>query len=409
VANSMLDGILAMVTPEMKQALAARLGESPQSVETGLGTAAAATLSGLASKVGDTNFLSQIVNMVSGSSGQNILGSLSSLASTGPNGGVGEMVNKFLPMVFGGNQSLVTDLLTQKAGISSASASGLLKTAVPLLLGYLARLHAGGSLNMGSLSSMLSAEAPNLSKYIPAGFLSGMPTLRSVPVTRTPVVPPEPTGIGKGALWLVAIGILGAILLSWLVYRALDASKSAVEPQNTAVKPAVADTVAKVSDTTNAAWAALGDFFKVKLPDGTVLNVPQLGVENKLLKFIQDPGQPVSKDQWFDFDRLLFDTGSATLQPASQEQLQNVAAILKAYPNVKLKIGGYTDNTGDKAANQKLSEARAENVKDALVKLGVDPARLEAQGYGEEHPVADNSTEEGKQKNRRISMRVTAK
>ncbi len=79
MANSILDGVMAMVTPEMKQALAARLGESSQGIETGLGTAAAATLGGLASKVGDTNFLSQIINMVSGSSGQNILGSLSSL------------------------------------------------------------------------------------------------------------------------------------------------------------------------------------------------------------------------------------------------------------------------------------------------------------------------------------------
>lgn len=401
----MLDGILAMVTPEMKQSLAARLGVSPQSLDTGLGTATAATLGGLASKVGDANFLSQIMSMVSGSSGQNILGSLGSLASTGPSGGVGDLVNRFLPMVFGGNQNQVTDLLSQKAGISSASATGLLKAAIPLILGYLAKLHAAGTLSHGSLSGLLNAEAPNLGKYIPAGFLGGMPaSFKSVPAAAGRVVEEKS---GKSAGWLVALGILGALLLSWLVYRALDNNKVSVD--TSAVKPAVANAVSTASNTANAAWAALGDFFKVKLPDGTELNVPQLGVENKLLKFIQDPAEPVSKDVWFDFDRLLFDTGSATLQPASQEQLQNIAQILKAYPNVKLKIGGYTDNTGDKAANQKLSEARAENVKDALVKLGVDPARLEAQGYGEDHPVADNATEEGKQKNRRISMRVTAK
>jgi outer membrane protein OmpA-like peptidoglycan-associated protein len=82
---------------------------------------------------------------------------------------------------------------------------------------------------------------------------------------------------------------------------------------------------------------------------------------------------------------------------------------LKAYPNVKIKIGGYTDNTGDSAANLKLSQDRADNVKAELIQLGVAPNRVEAQGYGEEHPVADNSTEEGRQKNRRISMRVTQK
>jgi K(+)-stimulated pyrophosphate-energized sodium pump len=72
-------------------------------------------------------------------------------------------------------------------------------------------------------------------------------------------------------------------------------------------------------------------------------------------------------------------------------------------------LGGYTDNTGDAAANLHLSDQRAKNVMAELVKLGVDPSRLEAQGYGDEHPVADNNTEEGRQLNRRISLRVTAK
>jgi outer membrane protein OmpA-like peptidoglycan-associated protein len=117
----------------------------------------------------------------------------------------------------------------------------------------------------------------------------------------------------------------------------------------------------------------------------------------------------VDKTTWFDFDRLTFDTGKATLQVSSAEQLQNIAAILKAYPNVKIKIGGYTDNTGSKKANLRLSQDRATNVMQELVQRGVDRSQLEAEGYGEQHPVAENSTAEGRQKNRRISLRVTAK
>jgi outer membrane protein OmpA-like peptidoglycan-associated protein len=137
------------------------------------------------------------------------------------------------------------------------------------------------------------------------------------------------------------------------------------------------------------------------------LNIPWNGVEARLLAFIQDPSKGVEPATWFDFDRLLFNTDSVTLRPESQEQLGNIAAILKAYPNVHIKIGGYTDNTGDPQSNLNLSQERANGVRAELVALGISPDRLEAQGYGEQFPVADNSTAEGRAKNRRVSMRVT--
>jgi len=153
----------------------------------------------------------------------------------------------------------------------------------------------------------------------------------------------------------------------------------------------------------------LGKFLTVKLPGGVDLNVPEFGVEKKLIAFIEDPGKPVDKTTWFTFDRLEFETGSANLKPSSMEQLKNVAAILKAYPKVALKLGGYTDNIGDPAANLRLSQKRAETTMSELVKLGIDAKRLEAEWYGDKHPVADNSTEEGRQKNRRIDIRVMNK
>ena len=86
-----------------------------------------------------------------------------------------------------------------------------------------------------------------------------------------------------------------------------------------------------------------------------------------------------------------------------------MAEILKAYPNVTIKLGGYTDNTGDLQANLRLSQQRADAVMADLVKLGVDAGRMKAEGYGQEHPVADNSTVEGRAKNRRIDIRVVSK
>ncbi|WP_375445666.1 sodium-translocating pyrophosphatase [uncultured Fibrella sp.] len=146
----------------------------------------------------------------------------------------------------------------------------------------------------------------------------------------------------------------------------------------------------------------------INLGDVSLTGVNATGVEANLVSFIKSD-KPVDKTTWFDFDRLTFETGKATLKPESQEQLKNVAEILKAYPNVTIKLGGYTDNTGKANDNLKLSGDRAQSVKKELEGLGIAGDRLEAEGYGQEHPVASNDTEAGRAQNRRISIRVTRK
>jgi OmpA-OmpF porin, OOP family len=416
MASSMMDAILGMVTPDMKQALASRLGEAPQAVQNGLGAATAATLGGLANRANDSGFLGQITGLLGGGTGQSLLGSLPAIASGGPTGATSDLVNKFLPMVFGSQQNQIVSAISQQAGLSSASGLGMLKMAVPLVLAYFSKLHNAGSLSTSSLGNMLRAEAPNLHGYLPSGLYStatgtlgsaantiGTAAGRAETVVRTGVASATPR-----PRWLVPAAILGALVLAWLVIRSMSGPHEAV--QTTAYvpppAPAVRSAVNTVHDAGTAAWASLGDMMKVKLPDGQELNVPSLGVEKKLVSYLDSNPTVGNNQSWFEFDRLLFDTGQASLQPASQEQLGNIAAILKAYPNVKVKIGGYTDNTGDAAANQQLSQQRADTVMSQLVTLGVDPARMTSQGYGQDNPVADNSTEEGRQKNRRIALEV---
>lgn len=119
---------------------------------------------------------------------------------------------------------------------------------------------------------------------------------------------------------------------------------------------------------------------------------------------------PVDKTTWFTLDRLYFEPGSNTFKAESKDQLDRVAAIMKAYPALTLKVGGYTDNTGSDDVNMALSQKRAEAAKAELVSRGVAANRLEAEGYGPQHPVCPaNDTPECKAMNRRIDVRVTAK
>jgi OmpA-OmpF porin, OOP family len=409
--NSMMNSILGMVTPEIKNALASRLGESTQTVTGGLGAATAATLAGLASRAGEGGFLNQIVGLVGSGSNQNILGSLASIAAGAPSGAADDLVNRFLPLVFGSQQAPVANAISQQTGVSASSATGLLKMAAPLVLGYLSKLHSNGSLNAGSLGTMLRSELPSLQSYLPGSLLGG--ALGTVGATAGRTVTAVESGIntagGASWRWLIVVVIVVALLLAWLLPRSCSGPKDVTQTAADTVTTAAGDAATAVGTAATAAWAKLGEMTKLSLPDGTTINAPALGVEGRLVSYLNDSSAPVSEDKWFNFDRLLFDTGAATLQPASQEQLTNIAAILKAFPKAKVHIGGYTDNTGDAGQNLKLSQERAESVVAELTKLGVDPSRMEAKGYGEEHPVADNSTEDGRQQNRRIALRVTEK
>lgn len=99
-----------------------------------------------------------------------------------------------------------------------------------------------------------------------------------------------------------------------------------------------------------------------------------------------------------------FDVDKATLRPDAQPILAEIDKLLQVDPALKLSIEGHTDNTGAPDHNQTLSAARARSVLGALVGLGVDPARLQSRGFGQDKPLADNASEDGRAKNRRVEL-----
>jgi len=154
---------------------------------------------------------------------------------------------------------------------------------------------------------------------------------------------------------------------------------------------------------TTSVWGNLGEYISKTLPDGNTLKFPELGMENKLIGFIESKD---NKSVWFSFDRLKFKTNSADLQPESEEQMKNIAEIMKAYPNIQLELGGYTDNTGDNDFNLNLSQKRANSVRQGLINLGANGANLVAHGFGSAYPIVPNDTAENRAKNRRIDIRI---
>jgi OmpA-OmpF porin, OOP family len=135
------------------------------------------------------------------------------------------------------------------------------------------------------------------------------------------------------------------------------------------------------------------------------LNLPADGVASRMLAYVQNPGDRSATPTWFNADQLHFDTGRAALR--TDAQLNNIAAVMKACPNTHLTIAGYTDNVGSEPSNVQLSKNRANTVASQLVANGVSRDRITCEGYGEQNPIADNDTADGRAQNRRVAMQLT--
>jgi len=415
--SSLMDSIGNWITPELTSSLASRFGIPADTVHSALQTSCATMLITLASEAHDSTFLSSGYQTVSD------YGDAAAAAAASGNVSVGaptEAGSNLLHVLFGDNLAGVESKIAQTANIPAVASSAVLDTAAPLVIAVLSNKINADGLTMASFGTALEAELPGVKSYLPAGFaIPGLDAIGDFGSTASAAASSAPTSAGRIALrasdearssagWLWPVLLLGALLIAALIWY-FNNGKEAVTDTATQAATAVTDSASQAGDAAQNATGAQGAFFKRKLPNGVELNVPQNGVENKLIAFIEDGSKPVGKETWFDFDRLLFASGSATLEPSSNEQLQNVAAIMKAYPNLHVRIGGYTDNIGNAKANVKLSQARASTVMSELVSMGVEPTRLDAKGYGKEHPVADNATEAGRAQNRRIAIRVTKK
>lgn len=148
--------------------------------------------------------------------------------------------------------------------------------------------------------------------------------------------------------------------------------------------------------------------------NGVSLSANQGGLEEAMVAFLKSDGyknaadDAVLKDQWYDFDNVTFKTGSSNQLENGAEQLKNLAAILKAYPDTKIKIGGYTDKTGNEENNLKLSQVRADFIKAELAKNGVGAQVVSAEGYGSKYATADvKATDAERAKDRKMAVRFT--
>ncbi len=427
------------LTPEMISKAANLIGEDQSSTATAMSGILPAVLGSVVGKASTADGASSIMSMISsGGHDGSVLNNLGGLLGGGSgtdnmlSGGAG-----ILSSLLGDKVDGIVSLISNFAGIKSGSANSLMSMAAPLVMGMIGKQVSSQGLNANGLMGLLSSQKDHIADAMPAGLgdklggllgmgsmfsgssnlMSGMAkdankTVSSATNYASDAVEEASSGLTK---WLLPL-LIGAAMIAGLLYfmkgcgnKTVDAVTSTLDSAATSATVGIDSMASKTESAVTGAADALKKLFKLKLPDGTEIEVPEGSLEDQIVKFIQDDKQAIDKKVWFNFDRLLFDTGKSTLKAESKEQIEKTVSILKAFPKVKIKIGGYTDNVGKAESNMKLSAERAAVVMNAIVAGGIDKSRLESEGYGDVNPVASNDTEEGKAKNRRIAISVRAK
>jgi OmpA-OmpF porin, OOP family len=411
--SNILDALKGYITPELLGVAAKQLGESESGVSKAIGGLLPTVLSGLVTKSSDANAFGSIFNQLSDSRNAGFLDNIGGLIGGGnlAQGDPKDIAGRLMGSLFGDKVGGILNLVSNFSGVKSSTTSSLLGMVGPLIMGYLGKRISGENMNASGLASLLGGQKSSIMGALPAGMgsLLGFADMGGKIGANVPNMPETDVDGGGFGKWLWPLLLLLGLGGLFYYFTKGGCSAPKVELPKVEMPVVTVPNVDSMAMKAKELAAAATSMFKKKICE-TELNVASTGIEAGLVTFVENAAAPVDKTTWFNFDRLTFETGKASLDMLkSEDQLKNMAAILKCYPKVALKVGGYTDNVGNPAANVKLSAARAETVVAALVKMGVDKARLSGEGYGEQHPVGDNATEEGKAANRRIAVRVTAK
>ena len=297
--------------------------------------------------------------------------------------------------------------------------------AAPAALGVLGKHIANAHLDASGVSSMMDSQKERFLSAVPAGLHHsdslGLVSLASIGHSLPGALQAANAGaheVGTAGLHLKGsegkevfqrsrclTPLLLAVLVIGLVWYFARGCRAV---PNTA-EAILTDTV-KPTEPAVAAGAAI-ELVKVKLPGGVELDAYKGGIEDQLVSFLNDPLSKAGNMVWFDFDNLNFATGSAEIIGESQKQIQNITAILKSYPKIKTKVGGYTDRTGDSAFNLKLSKERAAATVKALDGTGSPVKQIVgSDGYGSQFAkAAADAPDPGRKRDRRISISVREK
>ena len=459
--------LLDMVQSQLKGAAMSQIGKvlgvDESKAAAGMGAALPTILASVVQKGSTESGANEILDLITkekmdGSMFDNLGAMLGGGSSTN---NLMNMGGTLLNFFMGNKTQAITDLLIRHTGLGKGVMGSVLRMAAPMLVGMIGKQVTKSGMGASGLMDLLSSQKNFLKDALPPGLGSvlgfadlGDDLKESAGRAADTVSSTATAAASEGKSLLSRLLPLALILgLAFAGYKYFtsgenviaDAANSAIETTKDAagtVADKAGDAANVVAATAENAADAAGDMANKAVDAagnavdaaadaagdaaGAVANaagaVSQAVVDaaNKALEGVKfavgSAGESLHKllssgesavGKSVAFKNLTFETGSTNIDPATAVEIENLAKVLKAYPNIKIEIGGHTDNTGDPQKNLALSKNRATAVAKMLVReYGIDRSRISIFGYGDGKPIADNKTEEGRAKNRRIEVKI---
>ncbi len=408
---NLLDFVKSQIGKGVMAKVAGLLGEKEAVTQKAMDILLPSVLGGMANQATTLSGADNLLGIINQSSYDgSILNSLNTLLSSGSETqGLLKNGGNIAHTLFGNKVSGIVNWVATHVGIKTGSASSLINLAAPLLLGAVSK-NMDSSRTASSLVSLLGSQISFLKTALPPELInvlglkqlkldSATPnsTYRAVSNIPKSYINTDEKPLLKRLLpWviLLAAGLIGLYYLR--VYKTslpevptttpvIDSTKTGLPPLPT--ETATSEKVLKLNGS------------ELKVKTGSFLDL--------LYTTITDANADLSKP--LIFENVTFAKYKTELTDSSKIPLDDLVKILNAFPNVQIKINGYTDSRGDASENKELSRGRAASVKLYLSSKGITRERLTSEGFGQANPIEDNETEAGRAKNRRIEAVVTKK
>lgn len=406
---SLIDLIKHPLNPELISEAAIQLGESESNVSKALGSLFPAVLGVFAQHSKQDDAINALLETSSLDFSENLL------EKAGNSPEIENIISKILEE----KSEHILSHVSEYANINKSSAENLLKIATAATLqgikkcahqqglddqGILSKLAENRCLIPALLPAGMSLEHLGLENLLEKNTETSVET--SAPITHKTKEEvkilnqenSEKSSFWKWLLPLLILGIVAWFLWNQLIQKEILKTETSTENITKIPEPIPAD--------------SLSDAQKKIEFKGNSLQVVSDGLEDRMITFLKADNYKNAKDDdalkstWYEFDQVNFASGKSDQLTSGTEQIANLIKILKAYPEVKIKIGAYTDKSGTETENLALSQARADFIKNELTKAGLEKQIVNAEGYGSKFATLPaTANDEEKAIDRKIALR----